>query len=47
MGDDLRAHSRIPEFFDVVGSAGNGLVRPLTFKKRGDLVRHVNELVSR
>jgi hypothetical protein len=40
------AHPRIPEFFDVLGGTGDGLSPPLTFKKRGDLISHVNELVG-
>src|ERR1700691_487538 len=47
VGDDLAAHSWIPEFFQMIRGAGDGLLRSLAFKELGDLIGHVNELVRR
>jgi len=47
MRKDCRAHPRIPEFPDVIGRAGDGLLRPLAREELADLIGHVDELVRR
>jgi hypothetical protein len=47
MRDDRCAHSRIPEFLDVIRRPGGSLILSLTREKLADLIRHVNQLVKR
>src|SRR5262245_5250814 len=41
------AHSRVPEFLDVIGDAGNDLVLAPIGEELADLVRHIDEAVGR
>src|SRR5262249_51051272 len=47
VGEDRGPHARVPELPDVRGRAGHGLIRPLAREEFADLVRHVDELVTR
>ena len=44
---DRLAHPRVPEFLDVVGNAGNGLVVALALKEFSDLIGHVDQPIRR
>src|ERR1700761_3936031 len=47
MREDRRAHARIPEFVDVIGDAGNGLIVALALEEFSDLIGHVDQAVRR
>src|SRR5581483_1003365 len=46
IGEDRRAHPRVPELLDVVGDARNDLVLLLVLEELAELVRHMHEAVG-
>ena len=42
--DDLLAHARLPEFFEMVGDARDGFIVRVSGEKERDLIRHVDHV---